>query len=485
MKSPLPDVRLNSPAMRHSGAVLVGALLLSWFAIYNRYPLLYPDSMSYIEQGRQVARALLLRRLSPGNRSLIVYGDRSLIYGLGILPFHWNRTPWPVVGLNVFLTAWVVWLVVRSMRPRHLSLSYLVLIVFLSAFTGLAWFTSLIMPDILGPLLYLSIYLLVFAGETISRTERPALWVIAWWGMTSHGTHLILAAGLCVVLPIFLALQGIPRSSWMRAMGEVTAIIAVAAAAQIALNFYLYGEPSLNGKRPPFLMARVISDGPGRWYLQQHCGQTRFTICDYLPVIHEGITSSGVLWASPGIWRSASPTTRRMLRAEETRFVLATIRAYPREQLRFSARDFKEQLTTFGLWGYQPNSFVLEVFDHAFPGRRFQYLRSRQAHADLPAEFSSAVQTWAVVASVVLIVVLAAFRLRHLSRRLLELTVIVVSMVIANAFVTGVLSEVLDRYQSRVVWLLPLLAGLFVLDCVRGSDEKVVSMGAAAHIANP
>jgi hypothetical protein len=37
-------------------------------------------------------------------------------------------------------------------------------------------------------------------------------------------------------------------------------------------------------------------------------------------------------------------------------------------------------------------------------------------------------------------------------------------MVIANAFVTGVLSMVEDRFQSRVIWLLSLLAGLFVMD---------------------
>jgi hypothetical protein len=36
--------------------------------------------------------------------------------------------------------------------------------------------------------------------------------------------------------------------------------------------------------------------------------------------------------------------------------------------------------------------------------------------------------------------------------------------VIMNAFVTGVLSGVEPRYQSRVIWLLPLLAGLLILD---------------------
>jgi len=35
---------------------------------------------------------------------------------------------------------------------------------------------------------------------------------------------------------------------------------------------------------------------------------------------------------------------------------------------------------------------------------------------------------------------------------------------IANAAVTGVLSNISDRYQSRVIWLVPLLAGVMVLE---------------------
>jgi hypothetical protein len=41
---------------------------------------------------------------------------------------------------------------------------------------------------------------------------------------------------------------------------------------------------------------------------------------------------------------------------------------------------------------------------------------------------------------------------------------VIVSTVVANAFVTGILSMVENRFQSRVIWLLPLLAGILVLD---------------------
>ena len=456
---------MKFPTIPRIVAVLVGALLLTWPAIYNRYPLLYPDSMSYLEDGRLVARALFLHKVSAD------YGGRSFIYCLGILPFHGNRNPWPIVGLNALLTAWVIWLVVRSIRPKHIAASFLVLIIALAAITSLAWFVSLIMPDILGPLAYLSIYLLLFASETFSAGERLGLWVLAWWGVASHATHLILAAGLCCVVAIVMALQGAPRRSWLPAAGRLAALIALVAAAHLAIHTYLYGKPSLNGKRPPFLMARVIVDGPGRWYLQRHCGEVQFTICTYLPAIHEGITDDEFLWEAHGIWKSASPITQEQLRAEESRFVIATIRTYPHEELHAALGNFKEQLTTFGLWDYGPNPWVLEVFDEALPGKRDRYLQSRQAVTDLPQDFSSTAQTWAVMASIVLLCLIAAIRWRHLSRRLLALAAIIVSITVANALVTGVLSNVEDRYQSRVIWLLPFLAGMFVLDWIASQNK--------------
>lgn len=79
---------------------------LTWPALFNRYPLLYPDSITYIADGRLVARALFLHELSG------YYGTRSLIYSLGILPLHCNATLWSVVALQALLTGYILWLVV-------------------------------------------------------------------------------------------------------------------------------------------------------------------------------------------------------------------------------------------------------------------------------------------------------------------------------------------------------------------------------------
>ena len=155
------------------------------------------------------------------------------------------------------------------------------------------------MPDILGPVLYLSMYLLVFGRESLSRAERLTLVLIAWWAVASHITHLMLAGGFCVLLLPLLAFRRSMRR-WSGGIAEVATIVLIAAAAHLALHSYLYGELSLS-------------------------------------------------------WRHRKP-------------------------------------------------------------------------------------------------------------RVVGLTAVIVFMVIVNAFVTGVLSTVEDRYQSRVIWLVPLLAGLFVLE---------------------
>ena len=441
--------------------MLFAALLMSWPAVYNGYPLLYPDSMSYLRQGAPVARALFLHRFAG------YYGGRSLIYSVGILPFHWNVTPWPVVIFNALLTAYVLWLVVRSLQPGRTSTTYLALVALLSVFTGLGWFVGWIMPDIFGPVLYLAVYLLVFAPETLSRAEHRAVVLIAWWSVASHITHLMLAAGVCVLFVALLAVRRQLTRRTLRPVGTVALIVLCAAAAHVGVHTYLFGEPSLNGQRPPFVMARMIADGPGRWYLRQHCLALHVEICRHSRDLPDNVDD--FLWSAHGIWQSASLAQQERIRKEETRIVLGTLRAYPREELVVSAGHFWRQLHAFGLWDYDPNPWILAMVDTVLPGARPRYLETRQAHETLHEDFFTSVQDWTVALSLLVIACWGLFLRQYWSPRVIGLATIIGFVVVVNAAVTGVLANVEDRYQARVIWLVPLLAAVLVLTWI---DER-------------
>ena len=428
---------------------------MMWPALYNRYPLLYPDSMAYLEDGPLVARALFLQIFSDD------YGQRSLIYCLGIFPLHLNVTTWPIVVLNSLLTAYVIWLTVHSILPKKTAIRYLALVLPLSIFTGLSWSVSWIMPDILGPALYLSIYILVFAAKSLSRTERLIVVLIAWWSMASHITHLLLATGICVFLAVFLLLHHPRAPRQLRSVVGVAMIIIAVAAVHISLHWYLYGKPSLKGKGPPFLLARVIADGPGRWYLQQRCGGAHFEVCNHVHSLPDNVDD--FLWGDDGIWLNSSEEQRGRLQDEEMAIVVGALREYPRQELMISTDHFWEQLHTFGLSDYAPNPWILEMADTVLPVTRSRYIQTRQAQETLHEKIFAFVQDWTVIASLVVIGI-GLVRVRHWSRRVVGLTAIIAIVVIGNAAVTGVLSNVDDRYQARVIWLVPMLAGVLGLE---------------------
>jgi hypothetical protein len=104
--------------------------------------------------------------------------------------------------------------------------------------------------------------------------------------------------------------------------------------------------------------------------------------------------------------------------------------------------------------------------DGILPGSRERFLRSRPREQAVHRPIFRGVQEIVTALAAVVVLGLLPWVGRRgaepLRSRLLGLAAVVVFVVFANAFVTGVLSGVYERYQGRVVWLVPLLAGLLV-----------------------
>jgi hypothetical protein len=435
--------------------ILLASSLLIWPAIYNSYPLLYPDSMDYVGSGSQVARALFLREHTAWS------AHRSLFYSLAILPLHWSITPWPIITFPAVVTAYVLWLTLRTVLPEATAKRYLGMTLLLTVVSGLGWFVTYIMPDIFTSLLILGVYLLGLAWDRVSPAHRVAVGLVVWFAMVSHTSHLLLAGGLTIVVALLGALQRRPLRAVLGATGRVGAVLIAAVLSLLALHADLDGRPSIGGQRPPFLMARLIADGPGRSYLRAHCKTVDLAICQYVDRLPDNVRD--LLWVPNSIWHSAPPEVRQRFGDEEMRVVLGTMGTYPWAQLRASLRNFWEQLKTFGLWNYASDPYIEQRIDDVFPEGKARYLRSRQAQGILHEALFTWVQDVAIFMSILVIV----FSIRRLWHRkphhLFALAVVLLFGIVANAVITGVLSNIEDRYQSRVIWLVPLLASLCVL----------------------
>ena len=143
------------------------------------------------------------------------------------------------------------------------------------------------------------------------------------------------------------------------------------------------------------------------------------------------------------------------------------MRAYPGAQLRISLANFGTELTEFGLWDFTADPWIASELDNVLPGALPRYSRTRQAQSRLPHIFFTEVQQWVVTASALAISIGIPLLWRARRWRMLGLATVLVSVVVANALITSVLSEVDSRYQARVIWLIPLLAGLMAMELLK------------------
>jgi uncharacterized membrane protein len=149
--------------------------------------------------------------------------------------------------------------------------------------------------------------------------------------------------------------------------------------------------------------------------------------------------------------------------------VLGAVREYPLAELKISMRHMWRQLFTFDLWNFYPSPYILKVLQDVLPRTSTRYQHSRQFQLDLHESLLSSIQAYTVGLSLIILAGLGSLiSSEDWKRSLIGLAAIILFVIPANAAVTGVLSNVSHRYQSRVIWLLPLLACLVSLVWAEG-----------------
>lgn len=206
---------------------------------------------------------------------------------------------------------------------------------------------------------------------------------------------------------------------------------------------------SLTPNRIPALLARSVGDGPGRWYLQEECDQgATYAVCELFDTIPDNMHD--FLWVGIG---GATDEQMTRIRAEEMGIVLAAFRRYPLEQIGATLTNAGQQFVMIGtsdLWLYTPEDQAKVLNDVRVTGPNSQRNDTLRAF-DWITLFATG------AALLVLVWRVATGRTRHF---LTEVVLLVLFALIVNAAIFGGLSAPVDRYQSRLAWLIPALLAL-------------------------
>jgi hypothetical protein len=280
-----------------------------------------------------------------------------------------------------------------------------------------------------------------------------------------HDSHTLIAATL-LLLGFTWNLLTRRWSNW-RGLGFIGFALLLAACAQLVFDFTVQRVVGASPLRLPFLMARVIEDGPGYRFLRDTCPGSGFQVCDYVGRLP--MSSSEFLWGSemnPGVFAHSTPEVRQALSAEQVGFLIAVIKYDPIGQMTASLRNIGLQLSALRLKDFEYDENAKRVFAIKIPIEHFDTLRRSAAYRHaLPLRFFSGVILVTVVCGGAFSAyMLLSPRLRQsLTFEARSICAWVIVGILANAALCGVLSGPHSRYALRVAWLLPLIAFLLAL----------------------
>lgn len=374
-------------------------------------------------------------------------GARSIIYSFFTYVLRFPGATLFGVALAQAAAVTLILSSLRTMMAPDLALSVsLTTGAAVALLTSASWYAAYAMPDVLAGVTIAGALALTVFFDRAPVTLRVTLVALLAFCITTHGSHLLVGFGTLVTGAVaHFWLNRATRADALRKVIWFASPLAVAAAALLCVSYAAFGEASLAPKRYPLQLARSVADGPGAWYLRDHCATEHYAICElYGPNPPRQVRE--FLWGPNGVRFRATPEQMARIRAEESTIVRRAAMAYPGEQIRRSVDNSVAQFFQFGLHALVFGERMVEGEDPSIIHRSADKPRLRKAgEAIIYAGFFGA------------LVLLWILRRRLTGTEIAAITVAIFGLA-ANAIVCGVLSAVTDRYQGRVAWVLPALA---------------------------
>jgi hypothetical protein len=432
-------------------------------ALYNGFPLVFPDTPTYL----------------IGINS----SSRSAYYNIYNWIFDMKVSPWPGVVLQSLIVSWTIGQFASALFDIVDFPRMFLLVVFLTVGTSLPWFVSWIMPDIFTALMIIALVLLCFAEDRLPKLSKIILVMLIGAALGFHQANLPVALWMFPALGFCALLGWRPSRPFLHGFFATGIGLTLGVVALLAMNLVSsQSQVGLSRGGSVFLLARMLEDGTALSYLEQTCPRRHFAVCADLNELksynslHPQSLSSYFLWDGPLEKLGGFPGEE----AEASAIVRGTLLSYAPAQLRASVNNGWRQLLFFST-GSDIFSFSKQFPRVAFTPRdpmltaillRFgpavyeKYRHSEQSRNNLDFSLISPIDTVVVVVSSFLLIGFLIFPRAKNQPWSFYATIMMTTMVVGNAFTLGALSGPFARYQGRVIWLVPLFAGCFVLNRV-------------------
>jgi hypothetical protein len=407
----------------------------------------------------------------------VILSGRSIYYGALLYASYLVGGLRLAAFMQALLAAACLHMTVRRFvrGERRRVRSFLVLIAMTSFGSSLAFFTSYLVPDLFAGLAILAAAHLL-SSEPQLKPDMIFWLLILCASCVMHSSILLIIAILVTVMLIVSLTWNAPARGRIALLGLGLFVGLASEAIYYKSVQMTFGDPPV---RPPFVMARLIADGPGALYLRDRCPESGFTVCRYadrVPKSPYPAYSDAFLWSADptvGVFTAADFDERRRIAAEETSFVAAVFTSDPLAVIRSTLGAVGVQATKWQLIEFNLNSAAQSGFAAELPPSQMR-LQARTLAFNKRMPVTLVERMTLAFALLSLLSLLWLFARGTLDQRMRLFVCVLLLGVTADVIVCGAMSTPHDRYLMRVVWLVPLGAYL-CLTSREGSSNKQVA----------
>lgn len=432
---------------------LFGVFIFTLPALYNGYPFVDWDSGTYIGSG-----------MTP-----FIPNDRPSVYGwLIIRKSSWFSTLWLVVLFQNSVLLYVLWKFLKHFFAITLK-SYLIIITFLTIFSSIAWYSNQIMPDVFTPMLGLAT-IFILTKPTIKIPEMVLFILIIAIATAVHNANVWILVSI-IVGAIFI--HFIAFKLLITRIIHLSIAIFLGIIITLSINYKIEKRIIYTKGAHVFLMGRLLDTGILEKYLSEEESAQKFSFYQFKDSL-TNYTSRNFLfdYNSPmhkaGGWEATKPEYSK---------IIVDVVSKPTYAILFVKNAV---ISTFSQ--LLQNSFEIPTdiafksvecppmneISKFFKSEKRAYMFSRQAFnlwgQTIDFSLLNVATTFSFYFSG-LCIVLMLIKLRDISLIIpanqLKGFVLILLIVVANAFVTATLASVCYRFQARISWLIPTY--LFVM----------------------
>ena len=435
-----------------SWPIIAAALVLLLPALINGYPLIYPDSAIYIHQGL----------------SFTATGPWAMGYALFLRPFAQFGMLWPAIAAQALVASWAIAKLWTSLGSATRPTDVLALTAVLAPTTTLPWTIGWLIPDIFLGLLILSLAALVSTHLLGSKERDWSLIGLAVGCSVMHASSVLLLLSLSVVIIIPTAIAAIAigpsRRDLFRLGGSLAIVVLLGLAANATINGVVHRRLAI---LTPYgwsdALAALNRSGLVRPYLDSNCSDLRYRLCqfaDSLPVDPvEFLFSPRSPFATLGGWSGVDDEARRI--------VTDVAMQQPALLIKHVWRSFAEQIALLDarteMRGAMDNPGVLALLEQDGIKGLDQYRDALQHTGRFPSRFMVSIHHLAILASIVALLICVPAAVMSAKLRHFCIVAVIAAGIILNDGLSASIAFPQDRFQARVIWLLPTAVVMLLL----------------------